>query len=218
MRIISVSATTVELAVAEGLQQLNVGRDRAEVVVKSAPSKGFLGIGARPAVVEISIIEDPIADAEFFLREMFVAMGLAIKVNKQIKNRDVTFELSGDRVALLIGKHGKTIDAIQVLVNNLGNKHAKRLFRFTVDAQGYRERHRQKLMYQAKKLAEKAVLLGREVKLEPMIASDRKIIHSILQNRVDVTTESRGEEPNRTIFIIPKAFKSRSCVVKKRVP
>ncbi|PWI56811.1 RNA-binding cell elongation regulator Jag/EloR [Sulfoacidibacillus thermotolerans] len=217
MRMVSVSATTVELAVAEGLRQLNVGRERAEVVVKTAPSKGFFGFGARPAVVEVSIIEDPVADAELFLREMFVTMRLAIKVNKQVKGREVTFDLSGDRVALLIGKQGRTLDAIQLLVNAVGNKYAKKPFRFIVDAEGYRERHRQKLVYQAKKLADKAVLLGREISMEPMVASDRKIIHNALQERNDVKTESRGEEPNRAIVIVPKTLKRANRVIKERV-
>lgn len=207
MRMISVSAATVELAVADGLKQLKVGRERAEVIVKTAPSKGFLGFGARHAVVEICIIEDPVKDAELFLREMFVAMRMTVKVEKKSKGRDVTFELSGDRVALLIGKHGKTLDAIQVLVNAIGNKYAIKSYRFVIDAQGYRERHRQKLIYDAKKLADKAVLLGREVYLEPMVSSDRKVIHAALQLRKDVFTQSRGEEPKRAIVIIPQSLR-----------
>ncbi len=203
MRKVTVTGKTVELAVGEALHQLKVGRDRAEVVVKVAPSKGFLGIGARDAEVEVSVIEDPVGDAERFLREMFVAMRMAVRLTKQVDGTDVVFQLAGDRVGLLIGKHGQTLDAIQYLVNAVGNKYSNRHYRFVIDAEGYRERRRQALVYTAQKMAEKAIALGREVVLEPMSAQERKVIHVALQGRRDVRTESRGVDPDRAIVIIP---------------
>lgn len=208
MRQVTVSAKTVESAVDDALRQLQIGRDRADVIVKVAPSKGFFGFGARDAVVDVSIIEDPVGDAERFLREMFVAMRLSVRIASDVKGQDVTFSLHGDKVGLLIGKHGQTLDAIQHLVNAIGNKYADKTYRFIVDAEGYRERRRQALTYMATKMAEKAIATGREVRLEPMSAVERKIIHVTLQNRQDVKTESRGTEPARAIVIIPMDAKS----------
>ncbi|MCY0902383.1 MAG: KH domain-containing protein, partial [Firmicutes bacterium] len=119
-------AKTVELAVQEALQRLQVGRERVDVVVREAPSRGFLGIGAKLAQVDVSIVEDPVGDAERFLRELFVTMRLAVKVTTEVSRDQVVFDLSGDRVGLLIGKHGQTLDAIQHLVTAVGNKHASR--------------------------------------------------------------------------------------------
>ena len=203
MRKVHVTAKTVEEAVAVALQQLRVTRDRAEVVVKTAPTRGFLGFGARDAEIEVAVIEDPIGDAERFLREMFVTMHVAVKVLKKVEGRDVTFDLQGDRVGLLIGKHGQTLDSIEYLVNAIGNKHADKRYHFFVDAQGYRERRKQALQYRAEKMAEKALYLGKEIALEAMTAHERKIIHMALQGRQDVRTESRGNEPDRAIVIIP---------------
>lgn len=211
MRKVAVVAKTVELAIADALRQLQVGRDRVEVTVKSAPTRGFLGLGARAAEVDVRVIEDPVGDAERFLREMFVTMRLAVKVTTEVRGNEVVFHLAGDRVAVLIGKHGQTLDAIQALVQAVGNKYADQHMQFTVDAQGYRERRRQQLIYAAQKAAQKALALGKEVPLEPMNAQDRKVVHIALQNRQDVRTESRGQEPGRSIVIIPAAAKGASA-------
>ncbi len=212
MRKVSVSAKTVELAVAEALHQARVSRDRAEVVVRVAPSRGFWGLGARDAVVDVMVVEDPIGDAERFLREMLVAMRLAIRVGKKIDKDEVTFELTGDRVGILIGKHGQTLDAIQYLVNVIGNKYADKHVRFIVDAEGYRERRRQALVFTAQKMAERALVLGKEVRLQPMAAPERKVVHMALQDRPDVRTESRGTDPDRAIVIVPVAPRKASRV------
>ncbi|MCY0875451.1 MAG: protein jag [Firmicutes bacterium] len=207
MRKVAVVAKTVELAIADALSQLQVGRDRIEVTVKSAPTRGFLGFGAKDAEVEVRVIEDPVADAERFLREMFVTMRLAIKVTTEVRGDEVIFHFTGDKVAILIGKHGQTLDAIQTLVQAVGNKYADQHLQFTVDAEGYRERRRQQLIYAANKAAQRALTLGKEVPLEPMNAQERKVIHIALQNRQDVRTESRGQDPGRAIVVIPAAAK-----------
>lgn len=203
MRKVCVVGKTVELAVADALVQLGVGRERAEVVVKTAPSRGFLGFGVRDAEVEVAVIEDPVGDAERFLREMLVTMGMAVKLSRTIQGDDVTFALEGDRVGLLIGKHGQTLDAIQLLVNAVGNKQASRHRQFFVDAEGYRERRRESLVSMAQRMADKAVALRKEITLQPMSAHERKIVHMALDSYAGVRTESRGHEPERAIVIVP---------------
>lgn len=203
MKKVSITAKTVELAVENALHELNIGRDRAHVEVIVAPSKGFLGIGAKDALVEVSVIENPLGDAERFLREIFVNMGYSIKINSEAKEKEITINLSGDRVGMLIGKHGQTLDAIQHLTNAVGNKFTERPMRFIVDAENYRQRRQEAMVKNAIKQAEKAIALGREIRLEPMSAHDRKLIHTALQDRSDVRTESRGVEPDRAIVIVP---------------
>lgn len=203
MRKVTVSAKTVELAVENALQTLNIGRDRARVEVILAPTKGFLGIGAKDAQVEVSVIDDPVADAERFLRELFIEMGFTIKVSSELRDRDVLTNLQGDKVGTLIGKHGQTLDALQHLVNAVGNKYTEKPYRFSIDAENYRQRRQESLIRNALKQADKAVALGREIRLEAMKAHDRKIIHAALQERTDVRTESRGVEPDRAIVIVP---------------
>lgn len=208
MKKVSVTAKTVELAVENALHQLNIGRDRAQVEVIVAPSKGFLGIGAKDALVEVSVIENPQGDAERFLRELFINMGFSIKITTEEKNKEVVVNLSGDRVGMLIGKHGQTLDALQHLTNAVGNKYTEAPIRFVVDAENYRQRRQEAMIKNALKQAEKAVAISREVRLEPMSAHDRKLIHTALQDHTDVRTESRGVEPDRAIVIIPNNLSS----------
>lgn len=210
MRRVVVSGKTVEEAVFEALRQLRIGRDRAEVVVKTAPSRGFFGIGARAAQVEVTVMEDPVGDVERFLREMFVAMGIAVKLTSRRDGDEVTFRLEGDKVGLLIGKHGQTLDAIQNLASAVGNKYVDKHLHFYVDAEGYRERRKQALISTARKMADKAVALKREIPLSPMGAQERKIVHLALEGHDGVRTESRGSEPDRAIVIIPTDLARRS--------
>lgn len=206
MKKITVVAKTVELAVEDALEQLNVGRDRAQVQVIVAPSKGFLGLGAKDAHVEVSVIENPAGDAERFLRELFVNMGFSIKITIEPKDREVLINLSGDRVGMLIGKHGQTLDALQHLTNAVGNKYTDSPVRFMVDAENYRQRRIDSMIKNAIKQAEKAISLKREVRLEPMSSHERKLIHTALQDRTDVKTESRGTDPDRAVVIIPNSI------------
>lgn len=208
MKKVSITAKTVELAVENALQQLNIGRDRAQVQVIVAPSKGFLGFGAKDAQVDVSVIENPLGDAELFLRELFVNMGFSIRISAESKDKEILINLSGDRVGMLIGKHGQTLDALQHLTNAVGNKYTNSPMRFVVDAENYRQRRQDAMIRNAVKQAEKAIALGREVRLEPMSAHDRKMIHTALQDRTDVRTESRGVDPDRAIIIVPSNFSS----------
>lgn len=207
MRNVTCTGKTVELAVESALDLLQVGRDRVEVTVKVAPVKGFLRIGARDAEVHVRVIEDPVGDAERFLREMFIAMKLVVKVTTEVHQGQVTFHLTGERVGVLIGKHGQTLDAIQYLVNAVGNKFAEQHVQIIIDSEGYRERRRQQLIYIAQKTAHKATLLGKEIVMEVMTSQERKVIHVALQGRRDVRTESRGHEPERAIVVIPMEVK-----------
>ena len=203
MKKVTVTAKTVEMAVENALQQLNIGRDRAHVQVLIAPFKGFLGIGAKDAQVEVSVIENPLGDAERFLRELFINMGFTIKINSEAKDHEVLINLSGDRVGMLIGKHGQTLDALQHLTNAVGNKYTDSPMRFIIDAENYRQRRQEAMVKNALRQADKAVTLGREIRLEPMSAHDRKLVHTALQDRADVRTESRGLDPDRAIVIVP---------------
>lgn len=203
MRKVTATAKTVELAVLQALQRLKISRERAHVLVQRAPRTGFFGIGARDAQVEVSVVEDPVGDAERFLREVFVGMGLTVRLRHERSGENVVFHLSGDRVGLLIGKHGQTLDALQTLVNAVGNRLTERPLRFVVDAEGYREKRRQALILMANRLAEKALAIGREIVMEPMSSQERKVVHTALQGRTDVRTESRGTEPARSIVIVP---------------
>ncbi|UOF91752.1 protein jag [Fodinisporobacter ferrooxydans] len=148
--------------------------------------------------------KDAVEEAYEFLLQIVEAMGLQnVKIERLNKEDRFEFHMFGSDIGVLIGKHGHTLDSLQYLVNLVANKHSDRFVRIVLDAESYRSRRRETLEKLADRLADRAARQRTEVVLEPMSASERKVIHSRLQERKDVKTQSRGEEPYRKIVIIP---------------
>ncbi|KYD21169.1 protein jag [Geobacillus sp. NFOSA3] len=205
MKEVTATAATVDEAVQLALQQLGVSRDRAEITVLDKGRKGLFGIfGSRPAVVKAKLMIDPVEEAELFLKNVVKQMGVtAAKIEKQQDGKRITFMITGEQVGLLIGKHGQTLNSLQLLTQLVANRYAKEYVSIIVDAENYRERREKTLIQLAQKLAEKAIKTGKEVKLEPLPAHERKIIHNALANYKKVTTYSVGEEPHRYVVVSP---------------
>ncbi|BDG37859.1 RNA-binding cell elongation regulator Jag/EloR [Saccharococcus caldoxylosilyticus] len=207
MKEVTVTAATVDEAVQSALQQLGVSKNRVEIVVLDEGKKGLFGIfGHKPAVVKAILKKDPIEEAELFLKKVIQQMGVnAATIEKQQHGKQVTFMITGEQVGLLIGKHGQTLSSLQLLTQLVANRYAEEYVSIVVDAENYRERREKTLIQLAQKLAEKAVKTGKEVKLEPLPAHERKIIHSALANHKKVVTYSVGVEPHRYIVVSPSA-------------
>ena len=230
MREVTASGQTVEEAVQSALKQLSMSRDEVEIDVIDEGKKGFLGLfGATRAIVKVKeksgeqeIIKDRqdeheqqpleeqiedftvnVEEVELFLKEVAYNMGVQVEVQSEIEDNHVTFQLSGDKIAILIGKRGKTLNALQYVTQLVLNKHGKNFHSVTVDAEGYRQRRKDTLVELAHKMASKSIRIDGKVALEPMPAYERKIIHSALQDSTDVSTYSDGVEPHRYIVIKP---------------
>ena len=200
------SAKTVEDAIIDACACLVITREKLEYEVVDEGSTGFLGIGAKPAVIKARVkagIEDIARD---FLKEVFEAMDLAVVLDIKYDEFDKTMniDLSGDEMGILIGKRGQTLDSIQYLVNLVVNKNTEEKIHVKVDTEDYRRRRRQTLENLAKNMASKVKRTRRSVTLEPMNPYERRVIHSALQNDKFVTTHSEGEEPFRKVVITLK--------------
>jgi spoIIIJ-associated protein len=112
-------------------------------------------------------------------------------------------EYVGDDLAVLIGHHGQTIDAIQHLAYRIASHGQEPRISVLVDAAGYRERRAVTLRQTADQAAETALREGRPVALEAMSALERKVIHEHLKGRRDLETYSRGQEPGRHLVVAP---------------
>ncbi|RDW15248.1 protein jag [Oceanobacillus arenosus] len=204
MKQITASGQTVEEAVQSALEQLNTTSDQVEVEIIDEGKKGLLGIfGAKRAIVKVSLAKDPIVEAEKYLKEITRKMNLNVDIAMKVKGNDITFDLSGENIALLIGKRGQTLNALQYLTHLVLNKDNKAYYTVTLDAEGYRSRRAETLETLALRMADKALRLNKKVALEPMPAYERKIIHSKLQHHQSVSTYSDGDEPHRHIVIKP---------------
>lgn len=204
MREVTASGSTVDEAVQSALQQLNTTEDRVEVEVIDEGKKGILGIiGAKRAIVTVRLKKDPIEETEKYLKSVTTLMNVDVDIQTTVEDNHVTFEMDGENIAIIIGKRGQTLNALQYLAHLVINKQKETYYTVTVDAEGYRERRKETLESLALKMADKAKRLNRKVALEPMPAYERKIIHSKLQDVEGVTTYSDGQEPHRHIIIKP---------------
>lgn len=143
-----------------------------------------------------------IDNAKNFLADVFNAMNVEIAVNVVENESEVILDLVGKDLGVLIGKHGQTLDALQYLTNLAANVHDSegRVY-FVLDVENYRKRRATALTKLAKSVAERAIRTKQDVKLEPMSRTERKVIHTALQNNPKVETHSAGEDPYRYIIV-----------------
>ena len=136
-----------------------------------------------------------------FLDDMFTQMGLTVVIEKMMTKDKITFQVHGEDLGILIGKHGQTLDAIQYLTNLVAHKDVSGHCHNDVDVENYRSRREETLVNLAKRLASKVKRNRQKVSLEPMNAFERKIIHTALQGDKNVVTNSEGDEPFRHVVI-----------------
>ncbi|MFB6466501.1 RNA-binding cell elongation regulator Jag/EloR [Cytobacillus sp. Hz8] len=204
MKQITANGQTVEEAVQSALAQLKTTKDRTEVTIIDEGKKGFLGIfGSRQAIVKVTVKIDPIEEAKQFLMNVCEKMGTSIEVEVVKSGRDIQFILSGQKIALLIGKRGQTLNSLQYLTQLVINRYSEQYINVILDAEDYRKRRSETLIKLADRLAQKSIKTGKTVTLEPMPSYERKVIHTALMNNTRVKTFSDGYEPNRHIVISP---------------
>ncbi len=134
-----------------------------------------------------------------------IATGLGLEASVDVREGEdeITATVEGEDLALLIGKHGATIDAVQHLAARAAFPEAAKRKYVAVDAAGYRERRAQALHRAADRAAAEALSYGRAVELDPMSAQERRVVHMHLKDRGDVETHSEGEEPDRRLVVAP---------------
>ncbi|MBD8037968.1 protein jag [Solibacillus sp. A46] len=147
---------------------------------------------------------DPIEEAKSYLTNIALGMGITdLTIEHESDGKYVSFKLSSEKAALLIGKRGLTLNALQHLTQLILNKTAKSFMVLQMDVEDYRERRQVALEQLALRMADKAVRTRKPVSFEPMASYERKIIHNVLANRLDIETYSEGTEPNRYLVIEP---------------
>lgn len=141
-----------------------------------------------------------------FLNDVFSSMGMTVEVNCKYSLLDDCFviDLAGEKMGILIGKRGQTLDSLQYLTSLVVNKGTSEYIRVKVDTENYRERRKETLENLARNIAFKVKRTRRPISLEPMNPYERRIIHSSLQNDRYVTTHSEGEEPYRKVVVTLK--------------
>jgi spoIIIJ-associated protein len=145
--------------------------------------------------------------ARALLEEILSRMGLRdIEIVFIARSEGEYFEVRGPDLANLIGRHGNTLEAVNLIFNNIVNVGVRNNRRYyTIDAEGYRARRADQLKTLALATLERVVRENRPIELEPMLPSERKIVHLALADSPFVRTESEGVEPERRLVVFPKA-------------
>lgn len=173
---------------------------------KAKPEEG----GEKPAFQkrrsdeeEIVIPKEAVDDAKYFISGMLERMGLKAELGVRLERNEIKIVISGEKMGLLIGNHGKTLDSIQFLTSLYVNRQKKTYIKVSVDTENYRKKREETLSNLARSLARTVIKNQKSASLEPMSANQRRIIHLTLQNNPKVKTYSVGEEPRRRVVIAP---------------
>lgn len=195
-------AKTVESAIEEALNEMNIGKDDADIEVLDEGSKGLFGlIGGRNALVRVYKKVDYEEIIKSFLYPVFDVLGIDGDIDITVENNVLNIKLSAENIGIIIGRRGETLDALQYLLGLAVNRQSDKFMRVTLDVSNYREKREETLIRLAKKLADKVERTKKNITLEPMNPYERRIIHATLQDYGQVETYSIGDEPNRKVVI-----------------
>ena len=209
-------AKTVEEAIRKGLEELKVSRDDVKIEVLEEPTTGgVLGIlSAKLAKVRLTVekkISEETANATIakvteILNDIFKITGETDTIKFEVKQNEnqILLNIEGEKVSHLIGYKGKTIESLQSLINSMLQREDEEYAKVFVEINGYKKQKEEKLKRLANKMADNVIRFRKPIRLEPMSAYERLIIHNELAERNDVETESFGEEPNRRVMIRKK--------------
>jgi spoIIIJ-associated protein len=223
----------IELAVKKACGKLKIDKEQIKYKVISHGSTGIFGLAGRKkakisvpvpeeenpkkdkidkqkGAKEISALKDnelsnnKVEVGKEVLQKIIDSITDEAKIEIEERSDKTVFNVIGGNAALLIGKKGRTLEAIQVIVEKAINKKNEKRSRTVVDIEGYVEKRNSYLKSLAKRLADKCKRFGKPVSLDEMNAHDRRIIHITLKNDKEVTTRSNGDGILRKIVIFPK--------------
>jgi spoIIIJ-associated protein len=147
--------------------------------------------------------EDPVVVLQELLEEVVDSLDLDADVRVEQTDGILMGSVEGDDLGLFIGRRGQTIDAVQHLAQRIVFHGGAPEVRVVIDADGYRERRQESLRSLAADAAEESLRSGEAVELDPMPASERRIVHEYLRERGGVQTHSEGDEPERYLVVEP---------------
>lgn len=214
---IQASGPSVDQAVEVALARLGVSEQEVDVKILQEPRSSFLGMGGQEAVVLVrlkrkpdQLSEDEVDDqadaAADFLEDLLGRMGIDASVEPNLEDGTMYVDVLGsgpedEDMALLIGRHGQTLEAFQELTRHVVMRKTGLRCRVVVDVEDYKKRQRDRLVAKAHDIAKRVARTGRSEELEPMTPYERKVVHDAVATMEGVESASRGEDPERRVVI-----------------
>lgn len=191
---------TFEDAKEQALKELNVAEEN--LIINITEEKNSLL--KKSTTIEVINYVDIINYAKEVINEITKLMGLTVNLEVRKKEDTITIKIFSDHNAVLIGKNGYTISALQTLVRQIIYNEINTNISIILDVENYKEKKIKNIEYLAKRTAKEVAKTKVEAKLDSMNSYERRIVHSLLAEDDYVYTESVGEEPNRCVVIKPK--------------
>lgn len=191
---------TKEQAIENAINTLNTTREN--LIIKSIEEKqNLLKKNTKIEVININELQSYIKET---IEEILNMMKLESKIELIRTNENISINIDTNNNSILIGKNGRTINSIQNIIKQIIEPQINNKYKILVDIGDYKEKRKQQLERNAKKIAKEVYKTKIETKLESMNSYERRIIHNVLSDNKYVYTESIGEEPNRCVVIKPK--------------
>jgi len=224
----------VEKAIEKACKDLNLRKEEIQHEIISYGSSGIFGlVGTKKAKIRVAVqdIEKEISHSGFnvpeerlsgalicdeqkengnidkglyILKKILDTVTDGAKTSVKIEGKEICFDIDCSNPAVIIGKKGQTLDAIQYIIEKTVNKKKDEKYNIKVDVCDYLDKRHSKLRTLAKKIAEKSKANGKPMSLGQMNASDRRVIHLALKNDSDVKTHSVGESFIKKVVIYPR--------------
>ena len=215
---------TTEEAIQNASKELDIPSEDLKVDIIEPGSAGIFGlVGGKKAKIKVTVKGpepvikpgiaqpiQPVADdkaldvAKDVLERILSLIPVVATVNGRHEDSNISLNIEGEKSGLLIGRKGKTLDALQYIVNKIVNKAVEKKVRVIVDSENYRERRKESLTQLAIKMGNKAKRIRKPVTTNPLNPRDRRIFHLALKEDQELDTKSRGEGILKKITIFPK--------------
>ena len=191
---------TKEEAIEKATKELNV--EEKNLIVNVLEEKNTLL--KKNVKIEVIDYNDLIDYIKEVITEITKLMGATVNLEIRRREDNITIKIFSDHNAVLIGKNGYTVDALQTIIRQIVQNATKSYVGIILDIENYKDKKNKNIEYLAKKVAKEVANTKVEAKLDSMNSYERRIVHSILSENKFVYTESIGEEPNRCVVIKPK--------------
>jgi len=159
---------------------------------------------SKKVIIDVVLKEELISYVKNLVQEIVKAMGINVSLEIQKKDKYLKINMMSDNNAILIGRNGKTIEALQILVRQTILNKINIFVNIIMDVEEYKEKQKGNLEYLAKKLAKEVLTTKKAIRMERMNSYERMVVHNVLTNFKGIKTESEGEEPERYVVIKPE--------------
>ena len=194
---------TKEQAIELALEELKITEE--DLIINDIEEKS--GLLKKSVKIEVLNMNEVIAFVKETITEITKKMNVEANLEVRRRENNISVTIFSDNNSILIGKNGKNVAALQLLIRQMVNSKLKDMIGITLDVGNYKEKRVKSIEYLAKKLAREAYKTKTEVTMDSMNSYERRIVHAVLSDDKYVYTESIGEEPNRKVVITLKEEK-----------